>query len=103
MWRVPTIWQCNFTIHAAVCLIPVQDCAYLCLHRLWWVNIRARPVGNSSQLPKKSQVEERGIRDNLIVLAMYPEYWWLHLTGDKIVLPQIFRRERVVHSLPTGS
>jgi hypothetical protein len=95
MWGMSTIRQSDFAILTAIGFILLQNCAYLCLHGLWRENIRA---GNGSQLPKKAHIEERVIGDDLVIDAMYPEYGRLHLTGDEIVLPQIFGRDRIVYA-----
>src|SRR5579884_451852 len=72
MWRVPVIGQSDLTIRPAVRPVAFQNCANLRLHWLRRVSLRAGPAGNGTQLPEKTEIEERGIRDDLIVAAMYP-------------------------------
>src|SRR5579875_98618 len=72
MWRVPAIGQSDLTIRPAVRPVAFQNCANLRLHWLRRVSLRAGPAGNGTQLPEKTEIEERGIRDDLIVTAMYP-------------------------------
>ena len=74
MRRVAAVGEFRFLILTTVCFVLFQDCSYLRLHRLWWVCICSWPTWNRAYLSQEAEVEERGIRDDLIVSSMDPQY-----------------------------
>lgn len=57
MWRVSAVGKHNFAILTSIGPVSIQHGAYLRDHRLCRVDIRARPAGNGTELPKKAKVE----------------------------------------------
>src|SRR5579884_1332788 len=96
---MPAILEDHFAVGAAVCLILVENRAYLLDHWLWWEDIGAGPTGDEAELPKKAHVEKRAIGDDLVVCATHPEDGRLLAQVRKRRLVGVAGGQRVVDAL----
>src|SRR5579859_6864435 len=96
---MPAIREDYLLILTAIGPVYIKDRPYLRDHRLRWIDIRSGPTRNCPQLSKKAEIEDGGIRDDLVVRAAYPQHGWFMADCSEIGLVQILRRERVVRSL----
>src|SRR5690348_18265290 len=69
MRRMATVREHQFTIRATLSPIRLEDGARLRDHRLRRVDLRARPARHRAELAQVAQVEERGVRHDLVVRA----------------------------------
>ena len=72
MGRVSTFGEDYFAVLAAVGLVVVHDGAHLRDHRLRGIDFYSGPTGDGAQLSEEAEVEQGGVRDDLVVRAAYP-------------------------------
>lgn len=74
----------------------------LVVHRLWWVDVLAWPVGQFSNLLNESGIEEGRIGDNLVSVSTNPQHRWLRVDISQRRCVKILLRNRVENALVTG-
>src|SRR5690349_14845677 len=72
--RVASILEHYLAVETTATAVLVEHVAGLAHHRLRRKDLFARPAGDRADLPQEAQVEERSIRDDLIVRSAHPQY-----------------------------
>ena len=83
------IGQDHFLILATVCLVFFEDGAKLCLHGLWREYLCPGPTRDGTKLSQETEIKQRGVGDNLIVGAVYPQHGWFVADAGEVALVQV--------------